>query len=84
VRSASSYYVDFANTLKAPSYTLFGAKLGYEAPDKRWNVFLDARNLTDEHYVTATNTSYNLAGQDFANFYPGDGFGVTTGVAFHF
>lgn len=81
---ASSYYVDFANTVKAPEYTIFGAKVGYEAPSKRWSVFLDARNLTDKHYVTASKTSYDLKGVDSDNFYVGDGFGVTTGVSYRF
>ncbi len=84
VRSVSSYYVDFANTLRAPCYTIFGAKVGYEAPGQRWAVFVDARNLTDKNYVTAANSSYNAQGQDSANFYVGDGFGVTTGVSFRF
>lgn len=81
---ASSYYVDFANTLKAPQYTIFGAKIGYETPSKRWNVFLDAKNLTNKHYVTASKTSYDLKGQDSDNFYVGDGLGFTTGVQYNF
>jgi iron complex outermembrane receptor protein len=83
-QSVSSYYVDYANTLSAPSYTIFGAKLGYEAPSKRWNVFVDFRNLTNEHYATAANTTYDAKGKDSANFYVGDAFNVTTGVSFHF
>lgn len=83
-QSVSSYYVDFANSLSAPSYTLFGAKLGYEAPSKQWNVFVDLRNLTNQRYATAANTAYDAKGQDSANFYVGDPFNVTTGVAFHF
>ncbi|KQB53175.1 ligand-gated channel [Pseudomonas endophytica] len=83
-RAASSYYVDFANTLSAPSYTLWGAKVGYEAPSNKWEVFVDARNLTNQRYATATNTAYDAKGQDSANFYPGDPFNVTTGVSFHF
>ena len=83
-RSASSYYVDFANTLSAPSYTLWGAKFGYEAPSKKWEVFVDARNLTNERYATAANTAYDARGRDSANFYPGDAINVTTGVAFRF
>ncbi|MGY2293256.1 TonB-dependent receptor family protein [Pseudomonas sp. SDO528_S397] len=83
-RTASSFYVDFANTLSAPSYTLFGAKVGYQAPSKQWEVFVDARNLTNKRYATATNTAYDAKGQDSANFYPGDAFNVTTGVAFRF
>jgi len=81
---ASSYYVDFANTLKAPEYTIFGAKIGYETPSKRWNVFLDAKNLTNKHYVTAAKNSYDLKGVDSANFYVGDGIGFTTGVQYNF
>ena len=83
-RAASSYYVDFANTLSAPSYVLWGAKIGYEAPSKKWEVFVDARNLTNQRYVTAANTTYDAKGQDSANFFPGDPFNVTTGVAYHF
>ncbi len=84
LRSASAYYVDYANTLKAPSYTLFGAKLGYDDPAERWSLFLDARNLTDEHYATAANTAYDLKGVDSPNFYPGDGFGVYAGASYRF
>ncbi|KAF1027489.1 MAG: hypothetical protein GAK37_02431 [Pseudomonas sp.] len=81
---ASSYFVDFANTLKAPQYTIFGAKAGYETPSKRWNVFVDARNLTNKHYVTAARNSYDLKGQDSPNFYVGDAFSLTTGVQYNF
>lgn len=83
-RSASSYYVDFANSWSAPSYTIWGAKFGYQAPSKKWEVFVDARNLSNERYATAANTAYDAKGQDSANFYPGDAINVTTGVAFRF
>jgi len=83
-RAASSYYVDFANSWSAPSYTLWGLKVGYQAPSQKWEVFVDARNLTNERYATAANTAYDAKGQDSANFYPGDPFNVTTGVAFRF
>ncbi|MGA3683498.1 TonB-dependent receptor family protein [Pseudomonas graminis] len=83
-RSASSYYVDFANSLLAPSYTLWGAKVGYEAPGRKWEVFVDARNLTNERYATASNTAYDARGQDSANFYVGDPINVTTGVSYRF
>lgn len=83
-RAASSYYVDFANSWSAPSYTLWGVKFGYQAPSEKWEVFVDARNLTNERYATASNTAYDAKGQDSANFYPGDPINVTTGVAFRF
>ena len=63
---------------------LWGAKVGYQAPSKKWEVFADLRNITDERYASAANTAYNANGRDSANFYPGDAFSVTTGVAFRF
>lgn len=84
VRAASSYYVDFANTWQAPSYVIWGAKVGYQAPGERWEVFADVRNLTDQRYATAANTAYDAGGRDSANFYPGDALSLTTGVAFRF
>lgn len=84
VRAASSYYVDFANTWQTPSYVIWGAKVGYQAPGERWEVFADVRNLTDQRYATAANTAYDAGGRDSANFYPGDALSLTTGVAFRF
>ncbi|MDH4764056.1 TonB-dependent receptor [Pseudomonas sp. CBMAI 2609] len=84
VRAASSFYVDFANTWQAPSYVIWGAKVGYQASGERWEVFADVRNLTDQRYATAANTAYDASGRDSANFYPGDALSLTTGVAFRF
>lgn len=84
VRSVSSTAVDYANTFYAPSYTLLGARFGYEAPSKKWQVYLDLKNLTNEHYATAISPIYNAQGKDVAALYPGDGFGAFTGVAFNF
>lgn len=84
LRAASSYYIDYANTWQTPSYLLWGAKFGYQAPSRKWEVFADLRNLTNQRYASATNTAYDAGGRDSANFYPGDAFNVTTGVAFRF
>ncbi|MFT8589804.1 MAG: TonB-dependent receptor [Acetobacter orientalis] len=83
-RASSSYYVDYTNTVKAPSYGIFGLKVGYESPSKTWSTFLDFRNLANKHYVTAAYQSYNLGGKDAAVFYPGDGLSVFGGVTVHF
>jgi len=82
-RATSAYFVDYANTLKAPSYGLWGLKLGYEAPSRHWSAFVDLRNLANKHYVTAAYTEYNLKGADSAVFYPGDGFGAFGGITLH-
>ncbi len=84
VSLVSSAYADYANSFKAPGYAIYGAKAGYEAPSKKWKVYLDLKNLTDKEYVTATGPVYNAAGRDVAAFYPGDGFGAFAGATIKF
>lgn len=83
-RFASSYFIDFANSVSADDYIIFGAKVGYKVG--RWSAFVDLRNLTDEHYATAANTVPNANGnaRTAANFYPGDTFNVIGGVTVRF
>jgi iron complex outermembrane receptor protein len=83
-RALSGYYVDYANTLKAPSAVIWAAKFGYEAPGRKWKAYLDFRNIGDKHYASAASTVDNARGQDSANFYPGDGFSVYGGVVYRF
>ncbi|WP_459205651.1 TonB-dependent receptor family protein [Pseudomonas sp. MLB6B] len=80
VQSASRTAVDYANTFYAPSYTLFGANVGFEAPNKDWKVSLDVKNLANKKYVTAVQPIYNANGQDTAALYPGDGIGAYVAV----
>lgn len=84
VRTASKTSVDYANSFYAPSYTLWGARLGYDDPGKTWQVYLDLKNITDQDYVTAVLPTYNSQGRDVASLYPGDGFGAFTGVTYNF
>lgn len=83
-RALSGYYVDYANSLKAPSAVIWGAKLGYEEPGKKWKAYLDFRNLGNKHYASAANTVDNARGLDSANFYPGDGSSVYGGIVYRF
>lgn len=73
------YYVDHANTFRAPGYTLVGLKLGGRIASA-WSWFLDARNLADRKWISSTNVVANAMGQDQANFLPGDGRSVYVGV----
>ncbi|MHC6225875.1 TonB-dependent receptor family protein [Pseudomonas sp. X10] len=79
VQSASRTAVDYANTFYAPSYTIWGANVGYEAPKGDWKVSLDVKNLANKAYVTAVTPQYNVAGADTAALYPGDGIGAYVG-----
>lgn len=85
VRYASKTWIDYANSLAAPNYTIFGAKFGYEQPGGKWSVFLDLRNLTDKAYATAISPAYNVRGLDTTRaIYVGDGFGAFAGASYRF
>jgi iron complex outermembrane receptor protein len=81
---ASTYQADYANTFTVPSYAIFGASLGYRLPKKGFDVHLEARNLTNEKYVTAISPTYNMAGKDSAVFGPGDGLGLFGGFSYQY
>jgi len=73
------YYVDHANTFRAPGYTLVGLRMGGRMAS-RWSWFVDARNLADRRWIASTNVVADVRGQDQANFMPGDGRSVYVGL----
>lgn len=76
-------WVDYANTLKAPGYTLLGLNASM-AVDDRATLYADLRNLTDKRYVgefsavtDARTTSTNV-------FFPGEGRAAYAGIRYSF
>lgn len=67
---ADAYYVDFANTLKADSYAIWGLKAAY-APSDRLSIFVEGRNLGDEEYAATTDILADAGGNDARVFNPG-------------
>lgn len=55
-RYVASAYADAANSLSVPSYTLFGAFVGYELAEDT-QLTLRGRNLTDEVYARQAGTT---------------------------
>jgi iron complex outermembrane receptor protein len=80
--SATQQWVDYANTTKAPSYAIANLNAGWNLNDKV-SVFLDARNLTDEAYVSNVQAAI-LATPATAAYWPGDGRSVFAGVTVAF
>lgn len=80
---ASSYFADYANTLKAPAYAVFGVNLGYNSPDRKWAVYVTVNNLTDKKYAQAVSAVYKGTPTTQA-FYPGDGRAVFGGATYNF
>ncbi len=81
----SDTYVDYANTLKAPGYAIWSLNAGWTF-DNGISLFLDARNLTDEHYVPEFGAIVDASapGANTAVFYPGEGRALFGGISLRF
>ncbi|MCQ8895798.1 TonB-dependent receptor [Limnobacter humi] len=81
--AAGPTWVDHKNTLQAPGYGVFNARvsvpLGLGAqPSAEW--FVDARNLGDKRYVATTSVVRQFNPAQAAQFLPGDGRSLYAGV----
>jgi iron complex outermembrane receptor protein len=83
--SPQRYAVDFAETLYADNYTLFGFKAGQQV-NEHFSWFLDARNLNDKKYVASTSVILDATrpGTNQSLFLPGDGRSVYVGAEFKY
>lgn len=80
LRAASRAWVDHANTLAAPGYSVFGVKLNQTlSPGLSW--FVEGRNLGDMRYAATTGVMRNAGGNDQAQFAPGEGRAVYVGAS---
>jgi iron complex outermembrane recepter protein len=82
--SLAEFPVDFGNTIYNPTYTLWGAKIGYSAPKSGLEIFVEARNLLDAKYSAVVSPIYNAAGADSAVYSPGEGRVVNGGIAWRY
>lgn len=74
-------YADFTNTYQVDSYTLLGLRAGLSG--KTWEVYADARNLTDKEYVSLFSVR-NQAGSDAAILQAGEPRSVYVGLTLNF
>jgi iron complex outermembrane receptor protein len=78
-------WVDYANTLEAPGYTIWSVNAGWHF-DNGVSLFVDARNLSEEAYAPEFGAIVNASapGANTAVFYPGEGRAVYGGVSYRF
>ncbi|ATQ68350.1 MULTISPECIES: TonB-dependent receptor family protein [Methylosinus] len=76
-------YVDYMHTLQTPGYLLVGAQAGMKLP-YGFSIYVDARNLTDRHYISDVTTIIDARGSTPAAFYPGYGRSVFAGLKWAF
>lgn len=82
--SPERYNVDFAETLYADSYSIWGLKAGQHV-NEHWSWFLEGRNLGDKEYAASTDVlkQANATDPDRA-FLPGDGRSVYAGFTWRY
>lgn len=81
--SPERYNVDFAETLYADSYFIWGFKAGQKV-NQHWSWFIEGRNLANQKYAATTGVARNQNGADGALFLPGDGRTVYAGVTWNY
>lgn len=77
----SDSWVDYRNTLKAPGYAVVNLGFGYTLND-RARLFVDARNLLDERYVSNFSAVTDARTASTAVFWPGEGVSAFVGLRF--
>ena len=79
----SAYYIDLANSYRSENYLLTGLSLTYNSPSG-FEVFIDAKNLNDQNYISTTLPIPDAADTDGNYFYSGEGRAFYAGVSFQF
>lgn len=77
----SSRYADYANSYRVAGYSLIGLRAGFKA--QRWEVFVEARNLTDRRYVSSVGIRDQAAADD-AILQPGAPQSIYVGLRVHY
>lgn len=75
----SDRWVDNANTTRVSGFTVAHLRLAYRAPDGRWRLFADIRNLTDTRYSPVLNV-VPRANPNTAIYFPADGRSLHVGL----
>jgi iron complex outermembrane receptor protein len=71
--------VDYANTLKSPGYAVWSLGAAWTVTPQV-KLFLDARNLTDEVYVSNASAVTDARVAPTAVFWPGEGRSAFVGL----
>ncbi|ATQ41269.1 TonB-dependent receptor family protein [Caulobacter mirabilis] len=81
--SASDIWVDYVNKTRAPSYAILNLNAGWKVTPAV-AVYVDARNLTDETYVSNVQAAITTTPAGTAAYWPGDGRSVYAGLTVAF
>jgi iron complex outermembrane receptor protein len=79
----SAAWVDYANTMKADSFALYGVKAGWDVNENA-TLFVEGRNLTNEKTIASFSTITDARTAGTGVFYPGDGRSLFAGIKVKF
>lgn len=74
-------YVDYANTLRSPSYALVGLQTGIDM-DNGWLFYVEGRNLMDRRAIADFGTVTDARTANTAVFYPVNGRAIYAGLRY--
>ena len=81
-----AYFVDSANTLKTKGLRQLGAKLGYDKAGGPFSAYVEARNLTDEVFISSVSiidcVQLRAAKPQYRALPPGNGRAVYAGMKY--
>lgn len=76
-------WVDYANTVRAPGYDVWGLTLGWQLSE-RVRLFASAENLFDTRYISNVSTTANQSRENANAFTPGQGRALFVGASASF
>jgi iron complex outermembrane receptor protein len=76
-------FADHANTLRTPGYALLGIQTGMTFKGGM-SIYIDARNLTNERYISDVSAVTDARAVPTSIFYPGEGRSVFAGARYTF
>lgn len=81
--SPTDAWVDYANTMKSPGYAVTSLAAGWNF-GRQTSLFVEARNLTDERYVSNFGAVTDARVASTAVFFPGEGRSLYAGLTRRF
>ena len=79
----TAYYIDLANSYRTENYLLTGLSCSYNSP-RGYQLFIAAKNLNDQTYISTTLPIPDAGGSDGNYFYSGEGRAFYAGFSFEF
>ncbi|WP_297428000.1 TonB-dependent receptor [uncultured Acinetobacter sp.] len=81
---ASAIPIDYANTHQTDAYQIWGIQAAWPSIWSNVDLWLEAKNLTQQKYSATITPGFNDMGQDHARATPGEARAIYTGINYRF